>query len=310
MTTVTDPPGRPRARDAGRAVEPTRTGIADARDGVRIAFDVYGTGATTIVLLPSAPIIHARQWKGQIPYLSRHHRVVAYDGRGNGRSDRPVDPAAYADEWFTSDIATVMDATQTDRAVLVGLCSDAVWRAVLLAVAEPQRVDGIVAFAVGVPLLTPPNPWRVEWSFEDELPTDEGWAKLNRHYWRRDYPGFAQFWFEQTASEPHSTKLIEDCVTWALDGSAEAMLSDADAPSSLDLAAVEATCRTVACPMLLVHGTKDHCQPLSRAKRLSELTGAPLVVVEGADHMIPGRHPVLANLLIRDFVRSLQEGVS
>ena len=34
---------------------------------------------------------------------------------------------------------------------------------------------------------------------------------------------------------------------------------------------------------------------------------APLVVVEGADHMIPGRHPVLANLLIRDFVRSLPE---
>ena len=29
------------------------------------------------------------------------------------------------------------------------------------------------------------------------------------------------------------------------------------------------------------------------------------MVVDGADHMIPGRHPVLANLLIRDFVQSL-----
>jgi len=57
--------------------------------------------------------------------------------------------------------------------------------------------------------------------------------------------------------------------------------------------------------MLLVHGTEDTCQPLARAERLAELTGAPLVVVDGADHMIPGRHPVLANLLIRDFVRSL-----
>ncbi len=62
------------------------------------------------------------------------------------------------------------------------------------------------------------------------------------------------------------------------------------------------------CPMLLVHGTEDRCQPLSRAQRLAELTGAPLVVVEGADHMIPGRHPVLANLLIREFIRSLEEG--
>jgi pimeloyl-ACP methyl ester carboxylesterase len=57
--------------------------------------------------------------------------------------------------------------------------------------------------------------------------------------------------------------------------------------------------------MLLVHGTEDSCQPPARAERLAELTGAPLVFVEGADHMIPARHPVLANLLIRDFVRSI-----
>ena len=57
--------------------------------------------------------------------------------------------------------------------------------------------------------------------------------------------------------------------------------------------------------MLIVHGTEDTCQPIARSRRLSELTGAPLVVVEGADHMIPGRHPVLANLLIRDFIRSI-----
>ena len=59
--------------------------------------------------------------------------------------------------------------------------------------------------------------------------------------------------------------------------------------------------------MLLVHGTEDTCQPPARGTRLAELTGAPLVVVEGADHMIPGRHPVLANLLIREFVDSLPE---
>lgn len=34
-----------------------------------------------------------------------------------------------------------------------------------------------------------------------------------------------------------------------------------------------------------------------------------LVLVEGADHMIPGRHPVKANLLIREFVDSIAGGV-
>jgi pimeloyl-ACP methyl ester carboxylesterase len=84
------------------------------------------------------------------------------------------------------------------------------------------------------------------------------------------------------------------------------MLAEAEGGVILhDAAQVEELCRSVACPMLIVHGTEDHCQPIARAHRLAELTAAPLVVVEGADHMIPGRHPVLANLLIRDFVRSL-----
>lgn len=291
-----------------RAVEPDVTGVVASQDGTRIAYETFGIGGPTIVLLPSTPIIHSRQWKGQVPYLGRHHRVVAFDGRGNGRSDRPVEPAAYRDERLVEDIEAVMEATGTTAAVLVGLCYDGVWRAILLAAASPERVLGIVAFAPGVPLISPPNPWRTEWSFDDELPTDVGWAKVNRHYWRRDYPGFARFFFEEITTEPHSTKVIEDAVEWATEGSVDAMIADADVDQGFDVAAVEATCRAVRCPMLLVHGTEDRCQPISRSRRLAELTGAPLVEIEGANHMIPGRHPVLANLLIRDFVEGLDPG--
>jgi pimeloyl-ACP methyl ester carboxylesterase len=310
MTTVVGPAGRPRELDAARAVEPVSSGLVEAPDGVRIAFDCYGAGDPTLVLLPSTPIVHSRQWKGQVPYLSHHYRVVTYDGRGNGRSDRPSDPAAYTDERITDDIVAVMDATATSRAILVGLCSDSVWRAIRLAASDPDRVDGVVAFAVGVPRLSPVHANRAPVRFDDVLPAYDGWQKMNRHYWRDDYPGFARWFFEAITTEPHSTKVIDDAVDWAVDGSVDAMLADADAGFDLDQDAVEAICRAVTCPMLIVHGTEDHCQPVARAHRLAELTGAPLVVVEGADHMIPGRHPVLANLLIRDFVRSLKEGVS
>ena len=295
------------ADDSGRARLPDRSDFAVAADGVRLAFDVYGSGTPTIMLLPSAPIIHSRQWKAQIHFLSRHHRVVAYDGRGNGRSDRPLEPAGYGDELMTQDIVTVMDATETPRAVLVGQCSDAVWRAIRLDADQPERVAGIVAFAVGVPRITPPYPWYAEMDFERDLPTYEGWAKLNRHAWERDYADYARFFFAEVTAEPHSTKVIEDAVAWALDGSVPAMLAESELDFTLSREEVDAICRRVTCPMLLVHGTADRCQPIARAHRLAELTGAPLVVVEGAGHMIPGRHPVLANLLIRDFVRSLEE---
>lgn len=290
-----------------RAVEPAETGVACSSDGVRIAYEIFGAGEPTIVFLPSTPIVHSRQWKGQVPYLSRHHRVIAFDGRGNGRSDRPSEPAAYHDDRYVDDVAAVLDGTGTERAVFVGLCVDGVWRAIRYAAANPARVLGLVAFAVGVPRLVPSHPWYANARFDDDMPTYEGWAKINRHHWRRDYADFARFFFEEITSEPHSTKAIEDAVGWALEGSVEAMIADSDADFPFDLAAIEAICRAVQCPMVLVHGTEDSCQPVARARRLSEITGAPLVEVEGADHMIPGRHPVLANLLIRDFVRSLAQ---
>jgi pimeloyl-ACP methyl ester carboxylesterase len=293
-----------------RAVEPSATGTIASADGTRIAYEVFGAGDPTLVLLPSAPIVHSRQWKGQVPYLSRHYRVVTYDGRGNGRSDRPVTPEAYHDDRYVDDLEAVMEATETSKAVLVGLCVDGVWRAIRFAAADPGRVVSIVAFGVGVPRLSPPHQHYLTAgaTFDQELPAYEGWAKMNRHHWTADYADFARFFFEEITSEPHSTKAIEDAVEWALEGSVEAMLGDAAAVFPFDLAAVEEICRAVRCPMLLVHGSMDTCQPLARAERLSEITGAPLVVVDGADHMIPGRHPVLANLLIRDFVRSSMEG--
>jgi pimeloyl-ACP methyl ester carboxylesterase len=292
-----------------RAVEPAQSGVVASTDGVRIAYEIFGSGEPTIVFLPSTPIVHSRQWKGQVPYFSRRHRVVAFDGRGNGRSDRPTDAAAYHDDRFVDDLGAVMDATDTARAVLVGLCTDYVWRAIRFAAEHPDRTLGIAAFGIGVPRLSPPQPHYVAAAatFDDELPVYEGWSKYNRHHWRRDYADFARFFFEEVTSEPHSTKVIDDAVEWALDGSVDAMLAENDAGFPFDQAAVEEICRAVTCPILLVHGSEDTCQPLARAERLAELTGAPLVVVEGADHMIPGRHPVLANLLIRDFIRSLPQ---
>ena len=97
-----------------RARYPDVEGVV-VRDGVRVGYDVYGEpGRPTLVLLTSWAIVHARQWKAQIPYLARHFRVIAVEGRGNGRADRPDDEAAYADDEYVADVLAVMDATDTD----------------------------------------------------------------------------------------------------------------------------------------------------------------------------------------------------
>ena len=49
------------------------------------------------------------------------------------------------------------------------------------------------------------------------------------------------------------------------------------------------------CPVLVIHGTDDRCQPLERGARVAELTGGELVVLDGAGHLPHGRDPVKVN---------------
>ncbi len=77
-----------------RACQPSADGLVE-RGGVKIHYEVYGEGGPTILLLPTWTLIHKRFWKLQVPYLSRHYRVVCYDGPGNGRSDRPLTTGPY-----------------------------------------------------------------------------------------------------------------------------------------------------------------------------------------------------------------------
>ncbi|HEX2807911.1 MAG TPA: hypothetical protein VHN80_17255 [Kineosporiaceae bacterium] len=65
-----------------RAREADQVGSIE-RAGVKVGYEVFGSGEPTILLLTSWAIVHARQWKFQIPYLARQFRVVAVEGRGN-----------------------------------------------------------------------------------------------------------------------------------------------------------------------------------------------------------------------------------
>ena len=196
------------AREQSRARYPDEEGYVE-RNGVRIFYEVYGEGERTILLLPTWSIVHSRHWKMQIPYLARHVRVVTFDGRGNGRSDRPHGVQAYLEREFAADALAVMDATGTERATLAGVSCAALW-ATLLAADHPERVDGIVYIAPAVGL-APGHPERQVYAFDEEHDTDEGWAKYNSHFWSRDYRTFLEYFFEQCFNEPHSTKQHRGC---------------------------------------------------------------------------------------------------
>ena len=309
----------PERREQTRARYPDETGFVE-RDGVRVFWERYGDGSPTILLMPTWSIFHARHWKGQIAYLARHFRVVTFDGRGNGRSDRPADKDAYADTEFSADAVAVLDAAGTDTTFVAGLSMGAAY-ALRLAIARPDRVLGLILFGPSIPMrvLPPTDDADGTDSFEDPQPTDEGWAKYNVHYWRRDWPGFAE-WFasECIFTEPHSTKQIEDAVGWTLETDPETIIATERAPylepppgwtaDDPSHAPGWAIAEAVRCPALVVNGTDDRLTSIATARVLAQALRAPMVEVEGGGHAVIGRDPVLANLLIRAFVEGRAVG--
>jgi pimeloyl-ACP methyl ester carboxylesterase/predicted glycosyltransferase len=286
------------AGEQSRARYPDASGFVE-RDGVRIFHEVYGSGDPTVLLLPTWSIIHSRHWKMQIPYLARHARVVTFDPRGNGRSDRPNSASAYDEREFAADAVAVMDATSTERAFVVGLSLGA-QRGLILAAEHPDRVEGAVFIGPsypggGEPLRERQVPW------DDELPTEEGWAKYNRHYWLRDYAGFLEFFFGRMFTEPHSTKPIEDCVGWGLETTPDVLITAQGAATLAPDEARELASR-VRCPVLVIQGTDDAILSRTRGAAMAEHTGGALALLEGSGHGPHVRDPVAVNLLLRDFI--------
>ena len=177
-----------------------------ARDGLKIGYEVFGTGAPTLLLLPTWTIIHSRFWKLQVPYLADHFRVITFDRPGNGRSDRPLDPAAYSVDAVVGDALAVLDATGTDDAVLVSLSIGA-QETLRLAADHADRVRGSVFIAPSLPFV----PWPAG---QDEArerfldpPQDPvvGWDRLNAQHWIDHYEDFVEFFFSTCFPEAHST---------------------------------------------------------------------------------------------------------
>ena len=294
-------PGKTYAREQTRARYPDEEGYVE-RDGVRVFYEVYGHGEPTILFPPPWAIVHSRIWKMQVPYLARHFRVVVYDGRGNGRSDRPDVAAAYAEWEYAADALAVLDATATEQAVVVGFSWGGQW-SLILAGRHPERVKAVCFLGAGPGLSGEPFPYD-EYSFDEELATEEGWAKENRHYWLRDWEGYVEFFFSQCFSEPHSTKPIEDAVGWGLETTPETMLLTEEAPV-LDPMEVRELCARVTCPVLVVHGEEDAIVPYAEGVALAQATGGRLITFGGSGHCPHVRDPVRFNLLLREFVESV-----
>jgi pimeloyl-ACP methyl ester carboxylesterase len=302
---------RPEARSAEqtRARYPDHEGFVE-RAGMQLFYELYGEGEETVFLTPTWSLVHSRHWKMQIPYLARHFRVLVMDGLGNGRSERCREASRYAPDEFARDCLAAMDATGTERALLVGL-SRGSQHLLELSRLAPERVAG--AAFIGPLFPYTPSHWslllssRMQRAFMRRMPFHRSWARMNPVYWQEHYREFAEWFIERCFSEPHSTKGIEDGVEWALDTDPRTLAATAAGPVHSRRRVLSELAENMDCPVLVVHGERDRTTPVRDGRALARLSGGRFELVPGAGHFPHARKPVQVNLALREFAEDAFE---
>jgi pimeloyl-ACP methyl ester carboxylesterase/predicted glycosyltransferase len=249
--------------------------------GTRIFYDVQGAGERDLVLLPPCyPVVHSRVWKAQIPYLSRHFRVLTMDFRGNGQSERPL--TGYDFDTHYADVRAVLAAAGARSPVAICTFSCSAMVAIRLAVEHPEEVSHLILFSA-------------QYSQPLPQPFDEKFAPLVRD----DFEGYLQRLFQSSNPEPHSLRAIEEGVAFGHETTPAVLI---EAMREIGKDNVFDLLPHVRARTLVIHGTRDRIVPYKVGKQVADgIPGATIVTFENGGHGLPGREAAKVNRLIRDF---------
>jgi DNA-binding winged helix-turn-helix (wHTH) protein/pimeloyl-ACP methyl ester carboxylesterase len=252
-------------------------------DGVRLAYAMTGSGP---------PLVKASNWLTHLDFewgspiwrhwyaeLSRHHRLVRYDERGNGMSQRDVDDVSF-DTWVR-DLETVVDAAGLDRFPLLGI-SRGGSIAIAYAAKHPERVTHLVlygAFATG---------WRHRGTPQD-LEARRALMSLLRLGWGLNNPAFCRTFtcrFIPEATPEHEQWFDElQRVSTSPENAAQLMERDDD----IDVRPLLSKVKT---RTLVIHCDRDQAVPPERGRLLAAgIPGARYVSLPSANHLMREEEP-------------------
>jgi pimeloyl-ACP methyl ester carboxylesterase len=129
--------------------------FATAPDGVRIAYEIAGSGAKTIVLVHGFASDRKQNWKAPGWYDTLNgagYAVVALDNRGHGESGKPHDAASYGHDIMARDVLAVMAAAGVGQTFLMGYSMGG-FIAMHMLLADPERLRKVVIGGVGASYL-------------------------------------------------------------------------------------------------------------------------------------------------------------
>ena len=91
-------------------------------DGTKLYYEEEGAGAP-VVLLHGLSVDVEGNWRAPgiwAALVDAGHRVIGFDARGHGRSDKPHEPSAYEDDAMVRDVGAMLDELCLEETDLVG----------------------------------------------------------------------------------------------------------------------------------------------------------------------------------------------
>jgi pimeloyl-ACP methyl ester carboxylesterase len=242
---------------------------------VHIAYQVVGEGPFDMVFVPGFVSNVEAVWSSPprarfLQGLASFCRLILFDKRGTGMSDRPVDLPDI--ETRMHDVLAVMDAARSERAVLFGY-SEGGPMSILMAAVHPERVEALALYGTYARRLRADDyPWAHtpedrarymqrladEWSWEADMramcpSADDAMAR----------------WWGQRARAAATPSTVRSLI---------AMNSLID---------VRAALGSVRVPTLVMHRRADGDSRVEEGRYLAErIPGARFVELSGADHFV------------------------
>jgi pimeloyl-ACP methyl ester carboxylesterase/DNA-binding winged helix-turn-helix (wHTH) protein len=254
-----------------------RVEFCRTKDGVKLAMAATGQGL---------PLVRPPTWFNHLEYdwhvpfrsalyrfLAERYRLIRYDGRGNGLSDRYVPEISFA--TFEHDLEAVIDACRLQRYALLGISQGAPI-AIAHAVRYPERVSRLVlngGFALGT---------SKRGSTKDHE-TAQAQLTLMRHGWGDEHSAylrtFGMLYFPSASAEELRASAELQRMAMTADTAVQLRLACADIDVTDLLPRVTA-------PTLILHSRHDNAVPFEEGRRLAAgIPNARFVALESENHV-------------------------
>jgi pimeloyl-ACP methyl ester carboxylesterase len=259
-------------------------------NGIQIYYETHGDGQSLVLI--SGIGYTNWQWHRMVPLLAKHFKVIVFDNRGVGQSDKPDGP--YTAHMLAADTVALLDALSIDKAIVMGHSMGG-FIAQALALEFPHQVQKLILCSTtfGGPRHVPITPEAMKVLMD--VSSDPLTRFRNGLYistapgWAEQHPEMIQEWVEWRAANP-----IEPAPYQAQLAIGLGLLKEESA--------FENQLYRIHVPTLILFGEDDMVVPPANAALLAEkIPDSRVVLLPDAGHFFPIEVPEAASQAVIEF---------